>query len=171
MGFFDFFFSKLNDSLLAGSNLFNTCAEVLERLPREVAPSRSFQPRQAWSVRREARSRISLVRLEVSFAKRFPRQAWSICRQVWSSPREAWSSPREAWSQLLEVASGTCLERQVASRGKLPREVNCLEMPPCEAILYKRTGASSGSILCWRWRIMCLGAPICKKWITDVKSI
>ena len=37
--FSDFFLSKLIDSLLVGSNLFTTRAEVLERLPREVAPS------------------------------------------------------------------------------------------------------------------------------------
>ena len=43
--FSDFFLSKLIASLLVGSNLFNTRAEVLERLPREVAPSRGFHPR------------------------------------------------------------------------------------------------------------------------------
>ena len=46
--FSDFFLSKLIDSVLVGSNLFNTRAEVLERLPREVAPSRGFHPREAF---------------------------------------------------------------------------------------------------------------------------
>ena len=45
--FFDFFLSKLIDSILVGSDLFNTRAEVLERLPREGAPSRGFHPREA----------------------------------------------------------------------------------------------------------------------------
>ena len=63
--FSDFFLSKLIDSLLVGSNLFTTRAEVLERLPREVAPSRGFHPREAFSLHASFRSSRSICPLEV----------------------------------------------------------------------------------------------------------
>ena len=59
--FSDFFLSKLIDSLLVGSNLFTTRAEVLERLPREVAPSRGFRPREAAQPRQATDSRQASI--------------------------------------------------------------------------------------------------------------
>ena len=97
LSFSDFFLSKLIDSLLVGSNLFTTRAEVLERLPREVAPSRGFRPREAAQPRQATD----------------PRQA--------TSPREAFSLQASIRSTRsicpLEVVSGIGLEGQVASRG------------------------------------------------------
>ena len=117
--FSDFFFSKLIDSLLVGSNTraahgryacflcFWIFArhKVLERLPREVAPSGGFYPREATSLR-EA----------FILAKRQVLGRLSSSRSDKSS-----GGP-------LEVVSGISLERKIASRGIL-----------LKLSLYKRT--------------------------------